>query len=178
MPYLTPLSPGRKIRVAIPVVFGIAWQFQQDDLMSDDARARRMAVRFTDDDLAWIAEHADDEGVEPATLVRMIINRLRRGRAPLMSMIGTAQHVVASAAGTMPSSSPARRATFDVLEPQTSEIVQHDNLAEQVLADRLADLEGSNVQQLYADDAVGDELQTAAIPLKRVSRQQYNPGRR
>lgn len=173
MPYLTPLSPGRKIRVAIPVVFGIARQFQQDNLMSDDARAKRMAVRFTDDDLAWIAEHADDEGVEPATLVRMIINRLRRGRAPLMSMIPTAAHAapqpeqyrVAVAPGVMiPNSAPP---SGDV-----------GAVADEVLGQRLAELDGSNVQQLYADDAVGDELQTAAIPLRRVSRQQYNPGRR
>jgi predicted DNA binding CopG/RHH family protein len=54
--------------------------------MSEDHRTKRIAVRFTEDDLAWLNEQAEDEGVEPATLVRMIVARLRKGRAPLVSI--------------------------------------------------------------------------------------------
>lgn len=136
--------------------------------MSDDARAKRMAVRFTDDDLAWIAEHAEDEGVEPATLVRLIINRMRRGRPLLMSMV-TAQGTAMSR--TVSAAVPARRATFEVLEPQSGESAQHDNIAEEVLEQRLAELDGGEVVQLRTEEEI------AAVPLRRLGRQQYNPGR-
>jgi hypothetical protein len=58
--------------------------------MSEDHRTKRIVVRFTEDDLAWLNEQAEDEGVEPATLVRMIVARLRKGRAPLVSMMSAA----------------------------------------------------------------------------------------
>jgi hypothetical protein len=58
--------------------------------MSEDHRTKRIVVRFTENDLAWLNEQAEDEGVEPATLVRMIVARLRKGRAPLVSMMSAA----------------------------------------------------------------------------------------
>lgn len=135
--------------------------------MSDDARAKRMAVRFTDDDLAWIAEHADDEGVEPATLVRMIINRLRRGRAPLMSMISTAMQTAPRP--VQYGGASAGPAVFVPVSAQP--IGDASAVADEVLEQRLAELDGGEVVQLHSEEEI------AAVPLRRIGRQQYNPGR-
>src|SRR5215471_4581303 len=63
---------------------------QPGSTMSEDHRTKHIAVRFTEDDLAWLNEQAEDEGVGPPTLVRMIVARLRKGRAPLVSMMSAA----------------------------------------------------------------------------------------
>jgi len=46
-------------------------------------------------------------------------------------------------------------------------------LAEDVLQSRLAELDGGDVVQLHREP----EAEPAAMPLRRVPRQQYNPGR-
>ena len=56
-----------------------------------------------DDDLAWLNEQAEDEGVELATLVRMIVARLRKGRAPLVSMMTAPAPSIAPRAQPRPS---------------------------------------------------------------------------
>lgn len=131
--------------------------------MSDDTRAKRMSVRFTDDDLTWIAEHAEDEGVEPATLVRMIINRLRRGRPPLMSMIVEREY---------PPTTVTKEVFRGVNQGTPPVATAEGGDAEDVLAARLAELDGGNEEQLKEPAE-----ESAAIPMRRVARQQYNPGR-
>jgi hypothetical protein len=133
-----------------------------DDDRSSSGRAPRMAVRFTDDDLAWLAEQAEDEGVEPATLVRMIVSRLRKGRAPLIRM--------------MEQSTPVRalqpRAVFAAPQPAMQYEVPADDVADDILQQRLAEVESGEVVQLHqpVEEAI-------ATPLLRVPRQQWNPGR-
>jgi hypothetical protein len=138
--------------------------------MSDDTRAGRMSVRFTDDDRAWLAEHAEDEGVEPATLVRLIINRLRRGRPLLMSLVA-----MPVAAAPQPAyRRPAR--VVAAVAPASEEPGEAEPLdgavVEDVLNSRLAELEGGDVVPLHT------EQEAAAIPLRRMPRENYNPGRR
>ena len=137
--------------------------------MSDDepkdSRTKRMAVRFTDEDLAFLAENAEDEGVEVATLVRMIVARLRKGRAPLISMMEAQpqpQRIVV-------------RGLQVPYEPKSfvSEPPMPAGAADDVLASRMAELDSADVIPLHQPA----EEEAAAIPLVRVPRQQYNPGR-
>ncbi len=137
--------------------------------MSEDeagSRARRMAVRFTDEDLAFLTENAEDEGVEPATLVRMIVSRLRKGRQPLISMM----EQVAPAPRAIQS---VRAGVSFYQPPAAAPAPVDDGAADEVLASRLAELETADVVQLHQPP----EEESAAIPLVRIPRQQYNPGR-
>lgn len=128
--------------------------------MSDKIRSN---VRFSAEDTAWLAEHAEDEGVEPATLVRMIISRLRKGRPPLVSMMVAA-----------PRSQQRTVVVDDAFRPDPLiDPTLVDGTAEDILASRLAELDGGNVEQLHQPEG-----ESAAIPLRRVAREQYNPGRR
>lgn len=138
--------------------------------MSEDGdhRTKRMAVRFTDADLAFLAKHAEDEGVEPATLVRMIVARLRKGRQPLISLME---------ARPMPRTTPG--ATFNeqihgIWQPPVAPEPQANAAeADDILNSRLNELDSADVVQLHQPT----EEEAAAIPLMRVPRQQYNPGR-
>lgn len=139
--------------------------------MSDDTRARRMAVRFSDEDLAWLAEHAEDEGVEPATLVRMIVSRLRKGRAPLMSMITAPKREYPQMAVGQETFRRINQSAERLSAAPDEEAYEPEGVAEDVLAARLAELEGADVVQLHG----GEEA--VATPIRRVARQSFNPGR-
>ena len=135
--------------------------------MSEDHRTKHIAVRFTEDDLAWLNEQAGDEGVEPATLVRMIVARLRKGRAPLVSMMSAAPmapRMVSQAPRLNYEATPM----YEPVEPEGD-----PSVAEDVLNARLAELDGADVVPLHQPEA-----EPVAISLRRVERQQYNPGRR
>jgi hypothetical protein len=49
--------------------------------------AKRMVLKLTDEQLAWVEKAAADEGIDSATFVRMMIDRLSKGRAPLISQM-------------------------------------------------------------------------------------------
>lgn len=134
----------------------------------DASDKTRFSFRISGDDLAWLAEQAEDEGVDPATMVRMIVSRLRKGRPPLVSMMVAA---------------PAQRVMVRGLQGtyEAQAIVSEaprldDGVVDDVLQQRLAELDGADVVPLHAE-AEG-ETQGVAMPLRRVPRQQYNPGRR
>jgi len=55
---------------------------------------KRMMIRFTEEDEAWISEQATDEGVDNATFVRMLVHRLRLGRPALLRTALTPHMVV------------------------------------------------------------------------------------
>lgn len=128
----------------------------------------RKGFRLSPEDEAWLAEHAEDEGVDASTLVSMIISRLRKGRPPLVSMM-----VEKIAAGTIVAARdvnyPIEQRTVE--HAQGGEVIDSD-IVEDVLASRLAEADGSQVVQLHSDE------EAVAIPLRRVGREQYNPGRR
>ena len=143
--------------------------------MTSDARAKRMAVRFTDDDLAWLTEQAEDEGVEAATLVRMIVARLRKGRSPLVSMMGQPARPALDVMREM-------RAAYvpGVYQPPVPELGgvmgTDPEMVEDILRQRLSEMGADAGEVVPMDDGHNDE--SVAIPLRRIPRQQYNPGRR
>ena len=44
---------------------------------------KRLLVRLSPDDHAWLLTQAEDEGVDPQTMVALVIHRLRLGRQPV-----------------------------------------------------------------------------------------------
>ena len=120
---------------------------------------KRIVVRVTDEQLAWIAEMANDEGMDNATFVRVILDRMSKGRPPLLAMmIGQPQQQVFVV--------PQREQLYAV--PQA------DGEAGDVLAQRAAEAEAAIPE---ATDEVQEEEQ-AAIPLRRAPRgTMWNPGR-
>lgn len=134
--------------------------------MTDEANLKRVNLRMNAEDVAWLVEQAEDEGVEYTTLIRMIVNRLRRGRPPLVSMMtgGAPRRIPAS-----PQYDPSYFAVAEGTPPNPIDPA----LAEDVLQSRLQELETMPVAPSPADEA-----EVVAIPLRRVGREQYNPGRR
>lgn len=130
--------------------------------MTQDAD-HRMSLRFAADDLAWITEQAADEGVDNATMVRMIVNRLRRGRAPLISMMEPVRQMAAPIASYEP--------------PDYNELAGDEvaGAAEDVLAARLAELGDASGGQVVNFQP---QAEAAAMPIRRVERERYNPGRK
>jgi hypothetical protein len=133
--------------------------------MSDEANLKRVNLRLSADDLTWLTANAEDEGVDYTTLIRMIINRLRRGRPPLVSMMAPRIIVPADIMAEQQELT-ARQVTY----------VPDGSTAEDVLQARLTELEGGDVVQLHAESP--SETEAVATPLRRLARQQYNPGRR
>lgn len=124
----------------------------------------RKGFRLSPEDEAWLAEHAEDEGVDASILVSMIISRLRKGRPPLVSMM-------VEAIATRAPVRSQQKAPEVVSMAEYADAIDGD-IVEDVLASRLAEAETSQVVQLHGEE------ETAAIPLRRVGREQYNPGRR
>ncbi len=132
---------------------------------------KRIVVRITPDDEAWIAEQAADEGVHNATFVRRLINRLRRGRPPLMRL---ALAPMMAAAGLHDADlRPGRLSHGGALIEH--DIEQQPAGAEEILAARLEELDPETAQQ--PDDSEAANGAPAAIPLHPVPRTAYNPGR-
>jgi hypothetical protein len=132
---------------------------------------KRIMVRVTDEQLAWIGEMAADEGMDNATFVRVVLDRLSKGRAPLIGMM-------------QPQSRPSQNAIM----PTVTEYVGRELTPEEY--------EGRSLQQPGQFEVIEgraptfDELNpetrpdqdprplpAAATPLRRVERTKYNPGR-
>lgn len=126
-----------------------------------DSADHRMTLRFLPDDLAWISAQADDEGVDNATMVRMIINRLRRGRAPLISMMEQSRPTPAYVAAV------ERATAANPLFDESS----YEQAADDLLASRLAEVESGGDQVIDFQEA-----EPAAVPLRRSTGSTlYNP---
>lgn len=136
---------------------------------------KRIVVRLGDEDLAWIAEQATDEGVDHATFLRMLVNRLRRGRPPLMRM-ALSNDPIQRSTRSMPIGYPIdSRPVAMAPEP---ELPMLDGDANDILASRLAEadqLAPPPESQPFDESLNGHEA--AAISLHRVDRARYNPGR-
>lgn len=122
---------------------------------------KRMMIRFAPEDIAWIEEQAADEGVDNATLVRMLINRLRRGRPPLMRAL-LAKENRPSAEDREFIEGMAERVEINV-----------EAGAEAVLQHRLEEIAGGDVEGAQAAQNEGN----GAISLRHQPRANYNPGR-
>lgn len=136
------------------------------DEAQDDPRTKRLAIRVANEDHLWLIEQAEDEGVEPATLVRMMISRLRKGRMPLIAMM-EAGHRMAYPAVRLPTADNPRQTAID-------------EEADGIVQARLNEMDGAEVVPFPETDDIGDmgnEGEAVAIPLRRVERNRYNPGR-
>jgi hypothetical protein len=122
---------------------------------------KRIMVRVTDEQLAWIGEMAADEGMDNATFVRVVLDRLSKGRAPLIGMMQS--QILAQV--TLPTH----------YQPHNEGSTPVDGVTNDILAQRAAEAE-ANLPP--ANEAESDQPQeSAAIPLRRVQRERYNPGR-
>ena len=133
--------------------------------------SKRMVLKLTDEQMAWVERVAADEGIDSATFVRMMIDRLSKGRAPLISQMVEAPYTTA----------PEGPHTFTVrtelppeswrnvgeLTPQFSELGAADPAVVRAALDR------EPQQEFVVDwEAAKD---TAAISLRKVEWNQYNP---
>jgi hypothetical protein len=121
---------------------------------------KRIMVRVTDEQLAWIGAMATDEGMDNATFVRVVIDRLSKGRAPLIGMM--------SGQGVAFTPSAQYQPHFEGSAPAGAE-------TNDILAQRAAEAEAAIPQG--SEDTEPAQQEHAAIPLRRVQRERYNPGR-
>lgn len=129
--------------------------------------AKPLKLKLTDDQLAWVEQAAADEGIDSATFVRMMIDRLSKGRAPLISQMiateapafmvchETADYVEAN--GRLPT----------VFEPEWSDLGTADP----------ATVRAALAQEPEREFDVNWEAakEVAAISLRKVEWNQYNP---
>jgi len=120
---------------------------------------KRIMVRVTERQEAWITEQAADEGMDNATFVRVLIDRLSKGRAPLIGMM-----------------QPQIQQLGDRAARVSQQIANETNLDEaaDLIAQRAAEAEAL-IPESYEESEV-EEL-PAAIPLTRIARPRFNPGR-
>lgn len=116
---------------------------------------KRIVVRLSEAQLAFVEQAAADEGMDNATLVRVILDRLSKGRPPLIGMMQAVKVELPS------SEKPQALASFLP--------------ADDILAQRAAEAE----QQIEVEEPQGEVAAEApgAIPLRVVARTVYNPGR-
>jgi hypothetical protein len=127
---------------------------------------KRIMVRVTDEQLAWIGEMAADEGMDNATFVRVVLDRLSKGRAPLIGMMQQATQALSLPVGFDHRAGATNyTGSLDGAVPQT-----HD-----ILAQRAAEAEANLPPP--SDPESDHPEESAAIPLRRVGRERYNPGR-
>jgi hypothetical protein len=128
---------------------------------------KRIMVRVTDEQLAWIGEMAADEGMDNATFVRVVLDRLSKGRAPLIGMMQPTTQALSLPVGFdhRPGAANYTESLDDGAVPQTLDI----------LAQRAAEAEANLPPPQDAESDHPEE--SAAIPLRRVARERYNPGR-
>lgn len=134
--------------------------------------SKRVMVRLSDADEAWVAEQAEDEGVDNATFLRMLVTRLRRGRPPLMRLAidgaAAVPHSPASdelyyAQASAAPTADAQQIT-DLLEQRAREAAANDGP------------DGVRHNDEPHDGGAMNGAEPVAVPLRRVPRQQYNPG--
>lgn len=154
------------------------------------ALSKRLTTRFHVEDDKWLAEQAAEEGVDKATMLRLIVNRMRRGIPPLVvrAMLEGEAHVPSrSVAPRAPA--PRTPSTYSRMTQQPDPDPDGPDAGTELPADqvdalldqRLAEIEpagepegypGSNGQG-YHEPASG----APAVSLRTVPRATYNPGR-
>ncbi len=82
-----------------------------------------LKLKLTDEQLAWVEQAAADEGIDSATFVRMMIDRLSKGRAPLISQMVTVEtSVVPQEWDGQPIKAPAFQPYPQPFAPQFSDL--------------------------------------------------------
>lgn len=119
---------------------------------------KRIVVRLDERQQTWIAEQARDEGMDSATFVRVVLDRLSKGRPPLIAMMATNWRNLGHKTDVDCESLP------DVTDLSGRAVAVDDLLAAREL-------------QATPQDGPQDKITDGAIPLRRVGRERYNPGR-
>jgi hypothetical protein len=130
--------------------------------------AKRMVLKLTDEQLAWVEQAAADEGIDSATFVRMMIDRLSKGRAPLISQMVAVE--------AMPEQYPVSAATAAAVRSfvAPSEFAaQFSDLATADPAAVRAALDREPAKEFVVDWEASKAV--AAISLRSVEWDRYNP---
>jgi hypothetical protein len=133
-------------------------------------RKRISSIRFSDDDIAWLTERAEDEGVDVASFVRMLVTRVRKGRPAIATEFERSAPAVHTPLRVkLPDPEWSRLTAEQPVSPEDAA------QAEYLLAERAAqaELSTAGAPEPEFQEAIG-----AAIPLRVVTREKYNPGRR
>lgn len=127
--------------------------------------AKPLKLKLTDEQLAWVEQAAADEGIDSSTFVRMMIDRLSKGRAPLISQMAEPPHIP-------PSYWPAN--ATDAARAQLAENVH--GFSELGAADP-ATVRAALAKEPEREFEVNWEAakDTAAISLRKVKWDPYNP---
>lgn len=124
---------------------------------------KRLVVRVSEEQNRFLDEAARDEGMEKATLVRVIIDRLAKGRAPLIAMMER-QH---------PIPVPVYEITASTVDENGVDIASITRPADEPPNKSFDEL---NPPRTF--DAAAGEDKVAAFPLRQTRRATlYNPGR-
>jgi hypothetical protein len=133
---------------------------------------KAIKLKLTDEQLAWVEQAAADEGIDSSTFVRMMIDRLSKGRAPLISQMVVAD-ASAQASGHYPTNA------------EISEYIHQSGARPLDLAPQFSDLGAADPATVRAALAREPEREfevnweaakdTAAISLRKVQWDPYNP---
>lgn len=144
--------------------------------MSDKRLDKRLVTRLSDEHLEAVAEWAADEGVDNATMVRMIVDRLSKGRPPLLSMMEPPPAPLAARSASRPiiAVPPRLRAADDPAAPPPVA----DDALDAMMAQRLAELpeDAPLLAQAGMPPPVNGTVGAVAVSVRHVERTRYNPG--
>lgn len=143
--------------------------------------SKRIVVRVTDAQDDWLTQAAADEGLDKATFLRAMVDRLSKGRAPLISMM---QSRPMPRAAVLPGGFDPRPGAInyaDDVEQSANAVDAAADLAQRAAEDAIANaprvksFEELNPPRAF--DATEPDPGVVSMPLRRVGRQVYNPGR-
>lgn len=144
--------------------------------------SKRITIRFAAEDDHWLAEQADDEGVDKATMLRMLVSRLRQGRPPLVRMMLETVTKPKPPFYRVPAISYVQDAHGNLAaqdHPEAPEPLAPEEVDE-LLAGRMAEMgiDPNAPEPIpHPPQQVPPSNGTAAVSLRRIPRQVYNPGR-
>lgn len=119
--------------------------------------SKRIVIRLSEQQLAWIEAWAADEGMDNSTFVRVVLDRLSKGRPPLYGM-SEERHLLPASVHELD------RKAFTHLQPPGSPPT--------TLADEIDEIEKAT-----RDVELPGKVQPIARSPGLVERQRYNPGR-
>ena len=131
---------------------------------------KRLLVRLSPDDHAWLLTQAEDEGVDPQTMVVLVIHRLRLGRHPVpvtTKMPANPVYLVPEGFDMSPGA---------INKVNGSEIIKEYQQPSPVDPTEVEDILASRMQELGQQPAAPSS-EIPAVSLHRIPRRSYNPGR-
>lgn len=129
--------------------------------------SKRIVIRLSEQQLAWIEAWAADEGMDNSTFVRVVLDRLSKGRPPLIGMMTAGEAHYDHFSRT-----DAPMKSYNGVGIREVEELKPSGSPATTLADEIDEIENATRDV---------ELPGKAQPIARspglVERQRYNPGR-